>query len=231
MILVLAALGGADCESIGAGWLAQPVNAVSSLAYVAVGGWVVRRATRPGTGRGLLVAAGTSVAAVGVASAAYHGPQPAWAGPAHDGSIAWLGLVLTGHAAWRLAEDSRRLAAAYAAPCLAAFAVAGGTGRLRLLVPVLVVAVVVGAALTIRGSRGSRARVARAWWAAGMWGAAGLGAYILGRTGSILCRPESLWQLHAAWHVLSAVALGAAVLAFIEGSACGRQQAVAESAG
>lgn len=41
--------------------------------------------------------------------------------------------------------------------------------------------------------------------------AVGLVAYVAGRTGSPLCRPDSLWQLHGAWHVLSAAAaLGAA---------------------
>ncbi len=212
---ILVALGGADCERIGASWLAQPANAVSSLAYVAAGGWLLRRAVRLGTGRAFVIAAGTSTAAVGLASVAYHGPQPAWAGPAHDGSIAWLGLVLVGHAAWRLTQDSGRLAAGYAAPCLAAFALLGGTGRAGLLVPVTAVAVVAGAALTSR-SAGGPARVAPRCWLAGAWGAAGLVAYQLGRTGSLLCRPDSVWQWHAAWHVLSAVALGATVLGFAE---------------
>jgi hypothetical protein len=38
---------------------------------------------------------------------------------------------------------------------------------------------------------------------------AGLVAYLLGRTGSALCRPDSLLQLHGLWHVLMAVALAA----------------------
>jgi hypothetical protein len=32
-------------------------------------------------------------------------------------------------------------------------------------------------------------------------------AHLAGRTGSPLCRPDSGWQWHAAWHVLSALAL------------------------
>jgi hypothetical protein len=32
---------------------------------------------------------------------------------------------------------------------------------------------------------------------------------LFGRTGGALCRPESLLQAHAGWHVLTAVALGA----------------------
>jgi hypothetical protein len=41
-------------------------------------------------------------------------------------------------------------------------------------------------------------------------GAAAVAAYALGRTGSPACRPEALFQWHAAWHVLAAVALAAA---------------------
>ncbi|MDQ3943822.1 MAG: hypothetical protein M3357_01430, partial [Actinomycetota bacterium] len=78
-MLLLAALGGTDCEQIGSGWLAQPANAVSALTYVAVGGWLLRRAAGRQVDRVLLVAAGTAMAAVGLASGAYHGPQPAWA--------------------------------------------------------------------------------------------------------------------------------------------------------
>jgi hypothetical protein len=43
--------------------------------------------------------------------------------------------------------------------------------------------------------------------AAGVF-ALGLAAYAAGRSGSPLCRPDSLWQYHGAWHVLSAAAAG-----------------------
>jgi hypothetical protein len=166
---MLAALGATDCERIGTGFLAQPANAVSSLAYVAVGGWLLLRAADPDRDRVSLVTAGTALAGVGLASAGYHGPQPAWAGPVHDGAILWLGVVLAGHTVRRL---------------------------------------------TRRGDRRAGAHPARGWWAvAGACGAAGLAVYVIGRTGGLLCRPESLWQPHAAWHALSAAALGAAVVA------------------
>ena len=41
-------------------------------------------------------------------------------------------------------------------------------------------------------------------------------AYGLGRTGSPACRPASLFQWHAVWHVLGAVALASAAEARIE---------------
>ena len=34
-------------------------------------------------------------------------------------------------------------------------------------------------------------------------------AFLLGQTGSPLCRPDSLFQWHALWHVLVAVSLAA----------------------
>jgi hypothetical protein len=166
---MLLALGGSDCERIGSGWLAQPVNAVSSLAYVAVGGWLLLRAGDPDRDRLALLTTGTALAGVGLASTGYHGPQPGWMEPVHDAAIVCLGVVLAGHTARRLLR--------------------GGQGRV---------------------GDGS----ARRWWvAAVMCGAAGLGAYVAGRTGVPLCRPESLWQPHAAWHALSALALGAATMA------------------
>jgi hypothetical protein len=42
--------------------------------------------------------------------------------------------------------------------------------------------------------------------AAGLF-AAGLALHVAGRTGRPLCRPDSLLQAHAGWHVLSAAAL------------------------
>ena len=105
-----ASFGHSDCERIVGTALAQPVLAVTSLAYVAAGMvvlcWAMRlRAPLAGT-------AGVALVAVGAGSFAYHGPQ--------------LGLV----------------------------------------------------------------------------------AYAAGRSGSPLCRPDSLWQYHGAWHVLSGAAAG-----------------------
>lgn len=135
------------------GALAQPVLAVTSLAYVAAGmavlSWAVRvRAPLAG-------AAGVALVAVGVGSFAFHGPQPSWAKPAHD---------------W----------------------------------PIVAAAAVYAVGLARGGHRQRRSA-----WAgpAGVF-ALGLAAYAAGRTGSPLCRPDSLWQYHGAWHVLSAAAAG-----------------------
>ena len=61
-------------------------------------------------------------------------------------------------------------------------------------------------------------RQGRSIWvtAAGVF-ALGLAAYAAGRCGSPLCRPDSLWQYHGAWHVLSAAAAGWAARAMAPG--------------
>lgn len=78
----LLALGASDCEAFRAGLLGQPANAVSSLAYVVAGLWVLRRGGPAGPA--------VALALVGVGSVLYHGPMSPGAGLAHDGSIAAL---------------------------------------------------------------------------------------------------------------------------------------------
>jgi hypothetical protein len=163
MLAAPASYGHTDCERMVGGVLAQPVLAVTSLAYVAVGvavlSWAVR-VRAPLTG-----AAGVTLVAVGAGSFAYHGPQPSWAEPAHNWPIVALGAVY----AVGLAKSARR-------------------NRLS------------------------------AWVAPAGVFALALTAYVAGRSGSPLCRPDSLWQYHGAWHVLSAAAAGWAACAMAPGS-------------
>lgn len=151
-------LGHTDCERIAGVALAQPVLALTSLAYVVVGMVVLWWATRATSA--LVALAGVAAVTVGLGSFAYHGTQPSWAQAAHDWPIVALAAIC-----------------------------AAGLAR-------------------------SRLRVRRSAWAtaAGTF-ALGLLAYAAGRSGSPLCRPDSLWQFHGAWHVLSAVAVGLAAWA------------------
>jgi hypothetical protein len=156
-----ASFGHSDCERIADAALAQPVLALTSLAYVVAGAavlWLAMRRRAPLAG-----AAGLALVALGVGSFFYHGPQPSWAGLAHD------------------------------RPNVAAAAVFA-----------------VGLAWTLRRQRSAWAT------AAGVF-ALGLAAYAAGRSGSPLCRPDSPWQYHGAWHVLSAVAAGLAAWAMALG--------------
>jgi hypothetical protein len=139
------ALGASDCEALRDGWLGQPVNAWSSLAYVAAGAYVLWQ----GVPQGRTLAA--ALGAVGVGSFLYHGPMPAWAEPVHDWSIVALAAAVL--AAW-----ARR-----------------GFRR-----PPAVSFVIFGTAVTVN---------------------------LLSRTGEPLCHPSSLFQGHAAWHILTALTI------------------------
>jgi len=172
-LTALANFGHTDCERIAGGALAQPVLAVTSLAYIVAGmavlSWAIRiRAP-------LAWAAGITLVAVGAGSFAYHGPQPSWAETAHNWPILAAGAVYS-------------------------------AGVVR------------------------TARRRRAFWmtSAGIF-VVGLVAYAAGRSGSPLCRPDSLWQYHGAWHVLSAAAAGLAARAMAPGLDGDRQGGSSDS--
>jgi hypothetical protein len=155
LVLSAPSFGHSDCERIVGGALAQPVLAVTSLAYVAAGAGVLawaRRARAPRAG-----AAGVALVGVGAGSFAFHGPQPSWAGTAHDAPIFALGAVF----------------------------LAG-----------------LGSSLRRRDWSG--------WARPGGIFAVAVAAWVAGRTDSPRCRPDSLWQFHGAWHLISAAALGLA---------------------
>jgi hypothetical protein len=128
-------LGASDCERLRDGWLAQPVNAMTSLAYVAAGGVVGARALRSPGGTdpaAMLYAAGLGL--VGLGSVAFHGPQPPGARLAHDLPIlATLGILgatplLRRHAGRRPLPgwDLRRAGLAATLAATAGLAYAGG---------------------------------------------------------------------------------------------------------
>jgi hypothetical protein len=138
-----------DCERLHDGLLAEPVNTLSSLAYVAAGVYVFRRHDR---------LQGAALVALGVGSVAYHAVGGSVARVLHDASI----VAVAG-------------AVAFAAP---------------------------------RIWRGTRSRPTLAVGAVALFGLA-LPLQIFGRTGGPLCAPDSLFQAHAGWHVLTAAALAA----------------------
>jgi hypothetical protein len=78
-------IGCSDCERIRDGWLAQPVNALTSLAFVGAAGVVLARTGGPATGRrGEVLMYSAVLALVGAGSVAFHGPQPPGARVMHD---------------------------------------------------------------------------------------------------------------------------------------------------
>ncbi|MGH8984235.1 MAG: hypothetical protein ACRDY6_10230 [Acidimicrobiia bacterium] len=151
-----------DCERLGDGFLAQPVNALSSLAYVAVGAELMGRAWHQrsrGWSSVALAAFGALVAAEGVGSVGFHGPGDSVSHSLHDAA---LGATLAFVAATEVVALVRR------------------PRRRRTRRQFAIAAALLATATVVN---------------------------LLSRTGDPLCRPDSLLQGHAAWHVLTAAAL------------------------
>jgi hypothetical protein len=153
----------ADCEAFHDGLVAQPVNAVSSLAYVAAGAWVWRE-DRP---------RGTALMAVGAGSLAYHARGGTASHVLHDGTIAVVAAVVA-------ASIPSIVRGAQARPRVAVLTI----GAIALAIPL----------------------------------------QLFGRTGGPLCRPESVLQAHAGWHVLTAAALGGALVLSRRGAQLARRR-------
>jgi hypothetical protein len=188
------------CEQFRDGLVGQPAGTVSAAALV-VAGLLILAGRRP-------VAAparrtyGLLVVAVGVGSVIQHGPHPPWQAYAHDLPLtAVLGFVaadaaadLTGRRApayWWLVPVAALVPVVAIGPVAASVAQGG------------LAAVAVG--LSLRRAQ-LRPGLRRTLLAALAVLAAGALAGTLGeRTG--LCRPDSLLQGHAVWHLLAAAAL------------------------
>lgn len=86
-------VGASDCERLGEGLIAQPVNTWSSLAFVVVGVVIVAVARSELRQSDRLF--GLLLVAIGFGSMAFHGPQPGVARWLHDAPIVvLLGFVL-----------------------------------------------------------------------------------------------------------------------------------------
>ncbi len=77
-------LGGSDCERLRPGPIAQPVNTVTSAAYVVGAALVTARARDRGSAQREVATYSALMALVGLGSIAFHGPQPPGARAMHD---------------------------------------------------------------------------------------------------------------------------------------------------
>jgi hypothetical protein len=175
----------ADCEAIGAGFLGQPINAVTTLGFVVAGIIVVVR-------RGDMRWIGIGLIATGIGSFLFHGPMPPGNEWAHDVTLAWLVSMVGGWGTrW---ERFTRL------PALLVI------GALFAVFPVIAdpfaVVLTIAAVISILRRDRSVAEVAPLVLLAAV---AVLGR--LGATGGPLCDPESLFQPHAVWHLGAATAV------------------------
>jgi hypothetical protein len=103
----------ADCERVHDGWLDEPVNALSSLAYVALGAWSYRQDR----------VQGAALVALGAGSFAFHAVDAPGARLLHDASIGVV-AVLVVVALPRIVRNARaRPKVAWVAGCAFAIAV------------------------------------------------------------------------------------------------------------
>jgi hypothetical protein len=96
VVAELLAAGASDCERISSGFFAQPINAISSVAYVIVGVWVVARFPRT-----VARVFGLFVVFVGVGSIGYHGWDDGSVDFVHDlafpGALGFIALYELTH--------------------------------------------------------------------------------------------------------------------------------------
>jgi hypothetical protein len=218
-------MGWPDCERIHRlALIAQPVNAWSSLAFAVAGGWILRRALRGDHGRTQeLVVFGLAVGANAIGSFAYHGLRVGWGHWAHDMGIYAVLVFVAIHAFGTVRGWPRRKTLSAVVASLAILGVARWTiaGATDVVSGMLAGAAVVGelfawrAGLRPRRSDGLTMHVA-AWALAIGAMAIGCVSFLLGSNVSPLCRPDSLLQWHALWHILEAVAMMAYAYAAVE---------------
>jgi hypothetical protein len=195
-----------------AGFLGQPANGVTSLAFVVCGVAIAadRRRNRP-------LAYPLLVAAVGAGSFVQHGPNPDWQAYAHDLPLATLLAYVAADAAADLA--GRRLPAQWPAQWPAWWPAQWPAWWLA--VPVVMVPVVAAGPTASSAAQGTLAAAAIALnllrarrrprlrkTVIGAMLILGAGS-LLGTLGdrTSLCQPDSLVQGHALWHLLAALAL------------------------
>ncbi len=211
MIEIIVALGETDCELINDGGLAQPVNAISSLAFSAIGvALLVWAAAAAGWERRFRYVTAGLFIVTGFGSFLYHGPQ--WVGSlfAHDITfLAVLAVVAGTHLTLALGR-SERTAWTAIGTLIAIYAVTllvwpTATNVLTASAVVLLIA----GDIPLHRYGGLDAR----WYTAALVLIVLAVVFLgLGRSGAPLCDPESVFQPHGLWHILSAAALGAYLL-------------------
>jgi hypothetical protein len=205
-----ARLGESDCELLRDALLAQPVNAITSLAFVVVTGGIAIATVRTPVDRLRSAIFAVCLASIGLGSFLYHGPQPSGSQELHDLPIL---LTVTSIAIWNLrlvTHSVRDDLVVLAAAAVVFGSITAIDGR---LVPALT-GLMIGAAVALElvvatrglrpidGRRHSRAE-------ASMFGVAAVATatWLLGRTGSPACTPDAIFQFHGLWHLASAVLL------------------------
>jgi hypothetical protein len=193
------------CEAFHSGWIRQPVNTLSNFGFIAVG---LALAARAESARAVLFAC--FIALLGPCSMALHASMTAWGGILDMVSMyLFIGFAIS-HDAGLLWPGAARGIELSLVPFAAAL------GALQIAVPrigppafALLVAAFLAVEIGVRLRRAAPGRDPR--WLAGAFACFAV-AFALWlpshySTGA-LCSPGSLFQPHAAWHLLSALAAG-----------------------
>jgi hypothetical protein len=163
------------------------------------------RARRAPTRRSEVVL-GWSAVAAGLGSVAYHGPGGTLGRYVHDaGLLSMLSMVVVADTEIAIGRTAPGPMLA-AVPAVAALVAHPTTSQ----VAQAVVGGGVVAAETVRLTRGGGGGQ-RGVLEAVVTSVAGA-AHLLGRTGGPLCRPDSVFQSHALWHVATALVIGRRVV-------------------
>ncbi len=201
-----------DCEAFRA-VIGQPMNVLSSLAMSVIGlglvlaarGWHGERHRLP---RQSLFLLGGALVSTGIGSALFHGPEGFWAWVAHDVTI--TAIPLAAAIGFEAARRERSGVGVFLA-AMVIVVIARWASPQAQTISVVMAFALLGVAAVRRRSRGFDIR----WLvvSAALLVAARV-IFSLSRTGAVLCRPDSLWQGHAAWHLLVALAVVAAAKGF-----------------
>jgi len=201
-------LGTSDCESLGSGWLVQPDNAWSSLAYTVVGVLIIVAAFRSArSDRTMAIVFGALMGMTGIGSFLYHGPQGGVAAYVHDITFLatlWFLVIMDPASTYGIRRRTAWMALGAVAVAMTAVLLVVPDAT-NVLTAIAVVALIVSDVLMHR-TGGINGR----WYAAALLLlGASLAFNLAGRSDTATCDPEALVQFHALWHVLSAVGLGA----------------------
>lgn len=195
-----AATGYPDCELIGQGLVAQPSAALTSLAFIPLGLWVIADRRAQWSGRGLL---GVTILAVGVGSFLGHASASDW-GREMDSLAIKLMLItfvlqpMAGTLAWSPAILRRAWLVAAAAVLTIQLALPAVANPLLGLLAVAALGLAFAAVEDHT----------QGWLLAGLGLlSAGAALWWLGREGGPLCAAEASLQPHGLWHILAAAGI------------------------
>jgi hypothetical protein len=209
MIMVLfQRIGESDCETIGSGFFAQPINALSSTAFSVIGVVILWWATlAEGHERVVRIVFGILMVLTGAGSVMFHGPQGPGSQFGHDVTFlvtVWFIAIINIAQTYGWRPSTGWTVFALGGIVLSA-ALILSPGLTNVLMVVTVVALVASDIALHRAGT-----VLNSWYVVSLVAiAAAVAMFLLGRTGAPLCDPDSLFQGHGVWHLLGAVSLGA----------------------